>query len=123
MKTSSFFRGLAVLSVLLAGASIAAGDPSPRPRVGLVLGGGGARGAAHVGVLEVLEQLRVPVDCVAGTSMGALAAGAFAAGLSPTGLPLGLQIIGRALDEVGVLNAGYAIERAAGFSAAPSKWW
>jgi NTE family protein len=54
-----------------------------RPKVGLVLGGGGARGAAHVGVLEVLEELRVPVDCVAGTSMGALVAGAWAAGLSP----------------------------------------
>ncbi|MBU6272155.1 MAG: patatin-like phospholipase family protein [Betaproteobacteria bacterium] len=53
-----------------------------RPRIGLVLGGGGARGAAHVGVLEVLERLRVPVDCVAGTSMGALVAGAFASGLT-----------------------------------------
>jgi NTE family protein len=48
-----------------------------------VLGGGGARGAAHIGVLEVLERLRIPVDCVAGTSMGALVAGAWAAGLSP----------------------------------------
>ncbi len=57
--------------------------PGARPRVGLVLGGGGARGAAHIGVLEVLEQLRVPVDCVAGTSMGALVAGAWAAGLGP----------------------------------------
>jgi NTE family protein len=54
-----------------------------RPRVGLVLGGGGARGAAHIGVLEVLERLRVPVDCVAGTSMGALVAGAWVAGISP----------------------------------------
>jgi NTE family protein len=54
-----------------------------RPRIGLVLGGGGARGAAHIGVLEVLEKLRVPVDCVAGTSMGALVAGAYAAGLNP----------------------------------------
>ena len=54
-----------------------------RPKVGLVLGGGGARGAAHIGVLEVLERLRIPVDCVAGTSMGALVAGAWAAGLSP----------------------------------------
>lgn len=54
-----------------------------RPRIGLVLGGGGARGAAHIGVLEVLERLRVPVDCVAGTSMGALVAGAWAAGLTP----------------------------------------
>lgn len=54
----------------------------PRPKVGLVLGGGGARGAAHIGVLEVLERLRIPVDCVAGTSMGALVAGSWGAGLS-----------------------------------------
>ena len=54
-----------------------------RPRVGLVLGGGGARGAAHIGVLEVLQNLRVPVDCIAGTSMGALVTGVFASGLSP----------------------------------------
>ena len=47
-----------------------------RPCVGLVLGGGGARGTAHIGVLEVLQRLKVPVDCVAGTSMGALVAGA-----------------------------------------------
>jgi len=47
--------------------------PAP-PRIGLVLGGGGARGAAHIGVLEVLDRLRIPVDCVAGTSMGALLA-------------------------------------------------
>jgi len=60
-----------------------AADTAARPRVGLVLGGGGARGAAHIGVLEVLERLRVPVDCVAGTSMGALVAGAWAAGISP----------------------------------------
>jgi NTE family protein len=50
--------------------------------VGLVLGGGGARGAAHIGVLEVLERLRVPVDCVAGTSMGALVSGGYAGGLT-----------------------------------------
>jgi len=54
-----------------------------RPRVGLVLGGGGARGAAHIGVLEVLEELKIPVDCIAGTSMGALIAGAYASGLTP----------------------------------------
>jgi NTE family protein len=59
------------------------GAVTPRPSIGLVLGGGGARGAAHIGVLEVLERLRVPVDCVAGTSMGALMAGAWAAGRSP----------------------------------------
>ena len=64
---------------LLAG-SVAAAE---RPRVGLVLGGGGARGAAHIGVLEVLRENRVQIDCVAGTSMGGLVSGAFAAGLTP----------------------------------------
>ncbi len=66
-----------------AAAPIAPVGPAVRPKIGLVLGGGGARGAAHIGVLEVLEQMRVPVDCVAGTSMGALVAGAWAAGLTP----------------------------------------
>ena len=71
-------------AALLAIAAVAqAADSVPRPRVGLVLGGGGARGAAHIGVLEVLQRLSVPVDCVAGTSMGALVAGAWAAGISP----------------------------------------
>ena len=54
-----------------------------RPRIGLVLSGGGARGAAHIGVLEILDELRVPVHCVAGTSMGAVVGGAFAAGTTP----------------------------------------
>lgn len=56
------------------------------PRVGLVLGGGGARGAAHIGVLEVLQEQRVPIACVAGTSMGALVAGTWAAGYSPAAM-------------------------------------
>jgi NTE family protein len=54
---------------------------TPRPRVGLVLAGGGAKGGAHVGVLEVLEEMHVPVDCIAGTSMGALAGGGYASGI------------------------------------------
>lgn len=53
-----------------------------RPRIGLVLSGGGARGAAHIGVLRVLEELRVPVDVIAGTSMGAIVGGAYASGMS-----------------------------------------
>jgi len=57
-----------------------AGD-SARPRIGLVLGGGGAKGAAHIGILRVLDELRIPVDCVAGTSMGALVGGTFASGM------------------------------------------
>jgi NTE family protein len=54
-----------------------------RPKVGLVLSGGGARGVAHIGVLKVLEELRVPVDFIVGTSMGALVGGIYASGMSP----------------------------------------
>lgn len=68
-------------------APAAAHAPSPaptpvtgRPRVGLVLGGGGARGFAHVGVLQVLEENRIPVDVVAGTSMGAVVGSLYAQG-------------------------------------------
>ena len=53
-----------------------------RPRIGLVLSGGGARGAAHIGVLKVLEENHVPVDAIAGTSMGAVVGGLYASGLS-----------------------------------------
>ena len=56
-------------------------EQEERPRVGLALSGGAARGAAHVGVLRVLEEQGVPVDCIAGTSAGALVGGAYAAGL------------------------------------------
>jgi NTE family protein len=55
-------------------------DAAKRPRIALVLSGGGARGAAHVGVLKVLEELRIPVDCVVGTSMGSVVGGAYATG-------------------------------------------
>src|SRR5207237_36125 len=53
-----------------------------RPRICLVLSGGGARGAAHVGVLKVLRELHVPVDCITGTSMGAIVGAAYASGAS-----------------------------------------
>jgi NTE family protein len=53
-----------------------------RPRIGLVLSGGGARGAAHIGVLKVLEEMRVPVDYIAGTSMGSIVGGSYASGNS-----------------------------------------
>lgn len=52
-----------------------------RPRVGLVLSGGGARGAAHVGVLKVLDEMRIPIDAIAGTSMGAVVGGLYASGM------------------------------------------
>jgi NTE family protein len=53
-----------------------------RPRVGLALSGGVARGNAHIGVLRVLEENNIPVDYIAGTSAGALVAGGYAAGMS-----------------------------------------
>jgi NTE family protein len=56
-------------------------DTAHRPRVGLVLAGGGAKGGAHVGVLKVLEEMHIPIDCIAGTSMGALVGGGYASGI------------------------------------------
>ncbi|MBS0290623.1 MAG: patatin-like phospholipase family protein [Proteobacteria bacterium] len=52
-----------------------------RPKVGLVLSGGGARGAAHIGVIEALEEMQVPIDMIVGTSMGAVIGGLYAAGV------------------------------------------
>ena len=72
-------RWFAVLLAL--GACTAHAQPT-RPKTCLVLGGGGARGAAHIGVLKVLERERVPIDCITGTSMGAIVGGLYAAGYS-----------------------------------------
>ncbi|WP_077755230.1 patatin-like phospholipase family protein [Shewanella psychrophila] len=55
-----------------------------RPKIGLVLSGGGAKGAAHIGVLKILEENRIPVDYIAGTSIGAYVAGMYALGYSAT---------------------------------------
>jgi NTE family protein len=56
------------------------------PRVGLVLSGGGARGLAHIGVLKVLEEERIPISCLSGASMGGVVAAAYAAGWDPESL-------------------------------------
>jgi NTE family protein len=69
-----------LLAAALALAAGAAG--AERPRIGLALGGGGARGVAHIGVLKELERMRIPVDCIAGTSMGALVGGVYASGVT-----------------------------------------
>jgi NTE family protein len=61
-------------------ASAAQAAPA-RPRIGLVLSGGGARGGAHLGVLKVMEELHVPVDVIVGTSAGAIVAAAYASGM------------------------------------------
>jgi len=53
-----------------------------RPKIGLALSGGGARGAAHVGVIKRLEELNIPIDYIAGTSMGSIVGGLYASGMS-----------------------------------------
>ena len=75
-------------------AAVAAAQPAPdsglegepasdaRPKIGLVLSGGGARGGAHLGVIKALEELRVPIDYIAGTSIGAAVGGIYASGLT-----------------------------------------
>lgn len=85
MRTAAHCLALACVAAAVAFPATAIAQPgaAARPKVGLVLGGGGARGGAHLGVLEVLEELRVPFDCVAGTSIGALIGGAYLAGVSP----------------------------------------
>jgi NTE family protein len=80
------FSVAVVLGLLLpAGGAVAdtaeVGPTLGRPRIGLVLSGGGARGLAHVGVLKVLEREHIPIDAIAGTSMGAIIGGLYASGL------------------------------------------
>ena len=70
-----------VLGASSISASLAATTEQARPRVGLVLSGGGARGAAHVGVLKVIDEMRIPIDAIAGTSMGAVVGGLYASGM------------------------------------------
>src|SRR5215472_5249780 len=57
--------------------------PRQRPKIGVALEGGGALGFAHIGVLQWFEEHHIPVDYVAGTSMGGLVGGLYAAGKSP----------------------------------------
>lgn len=79
MKLVSGRRAAYILALNLLCFPLAAAE---RPRIGLVLEGGGALGFAHIGVLEWLEQNHIPVDAVAGTSMGGLVGGLYAAGLT-----------------------------------------
>ena len=84
-------RRLSLLIILLLipftgqarGQTVSGGPPGQpgRPRVGLVLAGGGARGGAHVGVLKVLEERHIPIDVIAGTSIGAVVGAMYAAGV------------------------------------------
>ena len=63
--------------------AVAPDSAGTRPSIGIALGGGGARGLAHIGVLQRLDELRIPVDYVAGTSMGAVVGVLFSLGFTP----------------------------------------
>lgn len=96
-----------ILALFLVSVSHAIAEPvdatapgDQRLRVGLVLGGGGARGAAHIGVLKELERQRIPVDVITGTSMGAIVGGLYASGMSAAELE---SLVG-SLDWAGALS-------------------
>jgi NTE family protein len=92
--TMSLRRTLARLPALFAAVLAAAGAgaqgrdparapvPQPRQRIALVLSGGGARGGAHIGVIKALQELRVPIDAIAGTSIGAIVGGFYVSGMT-----------------------------------------
>jgi NTE family protein len=88
VRTASRIPGLTLASLFgccswLAAAQAAACDrAAPAPRLALALSGGGARGIAHIGALRALEEAGIPVDAIAGNSMGAVVGGVYAAGRS-----------------------------------------
>jgi len=76
MKIRILLFFLIIAAFLFTASNLQAGPAAldERPRIGLVLSGGGARGLAHVGVIQVLEEMKIPISCIAGTSMGRLSA-------------------------------------------------
>lgn len=78
---TTMYSFIATVPEVAAAEQCANEPPEGRQKIGLVLGGGGARGAAHIGVLRKLEELKIPVDYITGTSMGAIVGGLYAAGL------------------------------------------
>ena len=90
---------LVLISTLSSPAVLAAPENAPavnnkqRPKIGLVLSGGGARGFAHIGVLKKIEELKIPIDVVVGTSMGSIVGGLYAIGLSPDEIEQGVNSI------------------------------
>jgi NTE family protein len=83
MRRSVFIVIVTVLLLICPVSTWADEQEAPqRPRIGLVLAGGGAKGFAHIGVIKVLEEMRIPIDFVAGTSMGSLVGGLYASGMS-----------------------------------------
>ena len=95
------------------GASATSSSPRPRRRAAFALGEKSADPIA----MYLNDVFAVPA------SLAGLPAMSVPAGLDEQGLPLGLQLIGKALDEQGVLNAALALEERAGFTARPEAWW
>lgn len=84
LKSLSIKKTLLVILLLSSQlACLAENAPIIRPKIGLALGGGGARGAAHIGVLRVFERENIPVDYLVGTSAGALIAALYSGGTAP----------------------------------------
>ena len=80
-----FFKNLCVVFLTLISITAYSKDTTAvasRPKVGLVLSGGGAKGAAHIGVIKYLEEAGIPIDYIAGTSMGSIVGGMYAIGYS-----------------------------------------
>lgn len=90
-------RSVLVLCIILFGSGLFAPSlhaevkPGERPKIGLALSGGGARGASHVGVLKALEEMHIPIDYVAGTSMGSIIGGLYASGMTPDEIETALK--------------------------------
>lgn len=89
MKSHLIKNFLICLSILLTSTTYA----KQRPKIGLALSGGGARGMAHVGVLKALEEKQIPIDYIAGTSMGSIVGGLYATGMSPEDLEWAIKSV------------------------------
>ena len=83
MKKLLFYLVIFVLGLYAMEALAQQPDVGKKPRIGLVLSGGGARGLAHMGVIQVLEEMRIPISAIAGTSMGSIVGSLYASGMSP----------------------------------------
>lgn len=81
LATSFFRHAIAALMFMLCCTLPLSASDHPRPKIGVVLSGGGARGLAHVGVLKVLNEMHIPIDYITGTSMGAIVGGLYASGV------------------------------------------
>jgi len=90
MRLIKLLKHLILFLLLMPSVSVWAEN---RPKIGLALSGGGARGMAHVGVLKALEEKRIPIDYIAGTSMGSIVGGLYATGMSPEDLEWAIQSV------------------------------